>query len=281
MQPREALAGSRRSRRDLDQRRRRPAPRLSTTSGSISSATSRISVSRSLWRCTTRIDHAVLEQVLRALEALRQLLADGVLDHARAGEADDGVGLGDDRRRPAWRTRPTTPPVVGSVSTHDVGQARFLDAGARRWWCACICISDRMPSCMRAPPEAENTISGALRATRKVGRHHQPLAHRGAHRAAHEAEIERRQHGHAIAHQAARHDERVARCPRPWPAPPSAARHSAWRRGTSADRPSTLGSGCSSYLPSSNRCGSALQRPRCACDGRNGCRPPGWPPSRA
>ena len=27
------------------------------------------------------------------------------------------------------------------------------------------CISERMPSCMRAPPEAEKTISGALRAT--------------------------------------------------------------------------------------------------------------------
>src|SRR5215471_1576159 len=40
------------------------------------------------------VDHAVLQQVLRTLEAGRQFLADRILDYARAGEADDGVGLG-------------------------------------------------------------------------------------------------------------------------------------------------------------------------------------------
>ena len=34
------------------------------------------------------VDRAVLEQELGALEAFRQLLAHGLLDHARAGEAD-------------------------------------------------------------------------------------------------------------------------------------------------------------------------------------------------
>ena len=42
-----------------------------------------------------QVDHAVLEQELRALEAGRQLLADRLLDHARAGEADQRIGLGD------------------------------------------------------------------------------------------------------------------------------------------------------------------------------------------
>ena len=41
------------------------------------------------------VDRAVLEQELGALEALRQRLAHGLLDHARAGEADQRLGLGD------------------------------------------------------------------------------------------------------------------------------------------------------------------------------------------
>ena len=39
------------------------------------------------------VQHAVLEQELRALEALGQLLADRLLDDARPGEADQGAGL--------------------------------------------------------------------------------------------------------------------------------------------------------------------------------------------
>src|SRR5690606_33501122 len=41
------------------------------------------------------IHHAVLVEVFGALEALGQLLADGLLDDAGAGEADEGAGLGD------------------------------------------------------------------------------------------------------------------------------------------------------------------------------------------
>ena len=41
------------------------------------------------------VDHAVRQQVLGALEAVRQLLADGLLDDARAGEADQRAGLCD------------------------------------------------------------------------------------------------------------------------------------------------------------------------------------------
>ena len=63
------------------------------------------------------VDHAVLEQVFGALEAFGQSLADGLLDHARAGEADERAGLGDlhvAEHRVGGRD---TPPVVGSVST--------------------------------------------------------------------------------------------------------------------------------------------------------------------
>src|SRR5688500_4443435 len=40
------------------------------------------------------VDDAVIEQVFGALEPLRQFFADRLLDHAGAGEADLGAGLG-------------------------------------------------------------------------------------------------------------------------------------------------------------------------------------------
>ena len=40
------------------------------------------------------VDHAMLIEIFRALEALGQLLANGLLDHARAGKADAGAGFG-------------------------------------------------------------------------------------------------------------------------------------------------------------------------------------------
>ncbi len=41
------------------------------------------------------VDHAVIEQIFRALEPIRQSLADGLFDHALAGEADERAGLCD------------------------------------------------------------------------------------------------------------------------------------------------------------------------------------------
>src|SRR5262249_36396653 len=41
------------------------------------------------------VEHAVIEQEFRALKPLGQLLADRLLDHARAGEADQRAGFGD------------------------------------------------------------------------------------------------------------------------------------------------------------------------------------------
>ena len=40
------------------------------------------------------IQEAVLQQIFGALEALGELFADGLLNHPRAGEADQGAGLG-------------------------------------------------------------------------------------------------------------------------------------------------------------------------------------------
>ena len=41
------------------------------------------------------VDHAVLEQIFGALEAVRELLADGLLDYPRSGKADQRSRLGD------------------------------------------------------------------------------------------------------------------------------------------------------------------------------------------
>ena len=39
------------------------------------------------------VDHAVVAQIFRFLKAVGQLLADGLLDHPRTGEADQRAGL--------------------------------------------------------------------------------------------------------------------------------------------------------------------------------------------
>ena len=41
------------------------------------------------------VDHAVIAQIFRTLEAFRQLLADRLLDHARPGKADQSAGFRD------------------------------------------------------------------------------------------------------------------------------------------------------------------------------------------
>ena len=50
------------------------------------------------------VEKSVLQQKFGALEARGQLLPDGLLDHARAGEADQRAGLGDIQIARAWRS---------------------------------------------------------------------------------------------------------------------------------------------------------------------------------
>ncbi len=63
-------------------------------------------------------------------------------------------------RSPSIAYEAVTPPVVGSVSTEMYG-SRVACRRARAVEILAICISDRIPSCMRAPPEHETTISGS------------------------------------------------------------------------------------------------------------------------
>ena len=66
-------------------------------------------------------------------------------------------------RSPSMAKLAVTPPVVGSVSNEIYGSfARSSRASAAE--ILAICISDSAPSIMRAPPEHDTMITGALRA---------------------------------------------------------------------------------------------------------------------
>ena len=81
-----------------------------------------------------------------------------------------------------------TPPVVGSLMTLMYGTraARTRSSTAH---VLASCMSASVPSCMRAPPEAETTISGSALGDRVLGGAGDLLADDRAHRAAHEPEV--------------------------------------------------------------------------------------------
>jgi hypothetical protein len=62
------------------------------------------------------VQEAVLQEELAGLEALRELDADGLGDDLRAGEADQGLGLGQDDVAEEAKLA-ATPPMVGWVRT--------------------------------------------------------------------------------------------------------------------------------------------------------------------
>ncbi len=63
----------------------------------------------------------------------------------------------------------STPPVVGSVSTHTKGSRLSLSI-SRATVVFAICKRERMPSCMRAPPDAVHTTSGSESSTARITR---------------------------------------------------------------------------------------------------------------
>ena len=104
------------------------------------------------------VQHAVLQQEFAALEALGQLLADGLLDHARAGESDQRAGFGDIQVAQHGERS-------GHAAGGGIGQTEMYGtlASSRRASAAEIlasCIRLITPSIMRAPPEAETMMSG-------------------------------------------------------------------------------------------------------------------------
>ena len=105
-----------------------------------------------------------------------------------AGKADQRAGLGDvdvAEHRVGG----------GDAAGRRIGRARRCRAAcASRRRCTAtvvrgICISERMPSCMRAPPEAAKMMKGVRRSAAVVMPGDDGLARRHAERAAHEVEI--------------------------------------------------------------------------------------------
>ena len=143
------------------------------------------------------VDHAVRQQILGALEAFGQLLADGLLDHPRPREADHRPGLGQmdvadhgEGRGDAARGR------VGQ--DHDVGQARLLDL-LHRHRGPCHLHQGQRALLHPRPARGGHHDEGRVVAHRMARGGDETLAQAGAHRAAHELEVHHRDHGRQAA----------------------------------------------------------------------------------
>ena len=154
----------------------------------VSTRQSSASVGAQLVAMHHHVDHAVLLEIFGALEALGQLLADGLLDHARARKADQRARLGD--MHVAEHRVGRGDAAGGRIGQHhDVGLACASRSISTATVVRGSCISDRMPSCMRAPPEAANMMKGVPLLDRGFQPLDHRLARRHAERAAHEIEI--------------------------------------------------------------------------------------------
>ena len=170
----------------------RPASRHHAAASSLtrSRPISRASVSLQFGALDHHVDDAVLVQVFGALEPLGQFLPHRLLDHPRAGEADQRAGLGD--LDVAQHGEAGGDAAGGGIGQHDdERQAGFLhqprgDDRARH-----LHQADRALLHARAARGGEHD-------QRRLLQHRQPrrgddaLAHRGAHRAADELELHRR-----------------------------------------------------------------------------------------
>ena len=105
------------------------------------------------------VDDAVLEQIFGALESLGQLLADGLLDHPLAGEADQRARLGDlDVAEHRVGGGDAAGRRIGEDD--DIGQARLPSALRARPSSAASASASGSPSCIRAPPAAVKMMYG-------------------------------------------------------------------------------------------------------------------------
>ena len=82
----------------------------------------------------------------------------------------------------------STPAVVGCAITVSIGKRASCSSSTAQTVFG-SCISERIPSCMRAPPELVTETSGTPRSTARVARARELLADGAAHRAAHEREV--------------------------------------------------------------------------------------------
>ena len=109
------------------------------------------------------VDDAVLEQELGPLKPLGSSWP--IVCWITRGPAKPTSALGSAKMTsPSIAKLAATPPVVGCSTTETYGSAR----SRRRPRAAdvlAICISESTPSCMRAPPDAENTTAGRSSST--------------------------------------------------------------------------------------------------------------------
>ena len=133
------------------------------------------------------VHEAVLEQELRALEPGGSSWPIVPARDARAGEADQRVGLGevDVAQRRVDANDATGRRVGHDGDVRDAGLAQPLE---RRHVLA-SCISASVPSCIRAPPDARDDDERDPLVERGLRGAGDLLADDGAHRAAHEPEV--------------------------------------------------------------------------------------------
>ena len=215
-------------------------------------------VSRISRRSTTMIDHSVFEQKFAALKTFRQFLADGLLDHARPGKADQRLRFGDDHVAEHRKAR-------GHAAGRRVGQngdkrqTRVVQHARARPRSFAICISDSVPSCIRAPPDAAKMTTAPRVLERAFDQPRDLFADRRAHRAADERHIHRAGVNQMAADLSlARNDRfgqarsffRLLRC----------GLYKALYRQTRAGRADVTSSSSLSYSPSSKRIVEPLAR---------------------
>jgi hypothetical protein len=153
------------------------------------------------------VQRAGAEQEFAALEAFGQLFAHGVLDHARAGKADQGLGLGDDHVAHEGK--------AGGHTTHrgigqhaDVGQLGLGQARERRIGLGHLQQAQQALLHARAAGGGK-AHEGHLLFDGGFDTAHEAFAHHAAHAAAHELELEAGgDHGHAH-HRTAHHHHGV------------------------------------------------------------------------
>ena len=104
-----------------------------------------------------RVHKAVLHLKFRSLKALRQRLADRLLRPANPMSAPGSARM----MSPKDAKLAVTPPVVGSVRTERYTRPVRANRSSAALVLA-ICMRDRIPSCIRAPPLAQKKISGSF-----------------------------------------------------------------------------------------------------------------------
>ena len=153
------------------------------------------------------VEKPVFQQKLRRLKSLGKFLADGLLDHARPGEADQRAGLGNVDVAQHGEAR-------GDAAGGGVGQngnerqANFVKAGERGGNFCELHQADRALHHARAA----GTGNDHQRQLFGDGHFHSAghfLAHHGAHRAADKCELHRATNDRTPAEQAFRRDDGV------------------------------------------------------------------------